>query len=353
MTDVDLFWRDSVLNSCSWLKNDFGCEPADIFIHSDYMAPIFERSQLGGMQVDRNVIRAFLPYDYRSYDSDRRNCDNLYLGPLQRKIGLLKQVLRGIDDLSYNYEKLHYLHRHERDEPSCEQAILEIKTELDRILAEAGQPQGSDEKDLLTGLNEAKVTLGAIIRELHERMDECECHIRRARCFYDDNQFEIIEELPRLPLPLDGEIVSFPEHDQHNGRVFFAMARGAPMLYVVGMNEALCAQAMLPTKAKLGHIVRVRYGNTMGGGIGSGCFIYNMLERLGVELLVTDIYNNPMEGDRRCYKLYPEMRGSYNLNDYHRVASARWSEFPVNFLDCSPSGKAKAREALCASPSGD
>ena len=146
-----------------------------------------------------------------------------------------------------------------------------------------------------------------------------------------------IEELPRLDLPLDGQIVHFPEGSSATGRVVFLELDVSshllgnftvPMVYAFVENAAFCALKLLPNRAVVSHVVHVRYGGGMGGGSASGIWLLNVLRQLKCECLVSDGHYYTQCGDERAYQLYPALRGfemSESARTIRTVASQAWS----------------------------
>lgn len=127
-----------------------------------------------------------------------------------------------------------------------------------------------------------------------------------------------IEELPRLDLPLDAEIVHFPEGSDATGRVVFMELEVAsdllgsftvPLIYAFVENAAFCAQTLLPNQAAISHVVHVRYGGGCGGGSASGIWLLNVLRQLNCECLISDGHYYRQRGDERAWQLYPQLRG--------------------------------------------
>jgi len=142
-----------------------------------------------------------------------------------------------------------------------------------------------------------------------------------AGVLYEDDQTQVsaehTEELPRIALPLDDDIVSF-SHDARAegnlGRVLYREVKVetvtfgtiyAPLLYVFAENEAFCALKMLPHGAVVSHVVHVRYGGGHGGGLASGSWLLSVLARLQTRYFLTDGHLHEQNGDLAAYQHYP------------------------------------------------
>ncbi|TNF27992.1 MAG: hypothetical protein EP329_18590 [Deltaproteobacteria bacterium] len=127
----------------------------------------------------------------------------------------------------------------------------------------------------------------------------------------------VIEELPRLDLPLDERIVDFPKGSIATGRVIYLELRvrstelgkyPARCLYVFAENEAFCGKMILPNKGMLSHVIHVRYGGGAGGGgKASGIWLKNVLGRLGCEFFLTDDHAQLQSGDAAALEIYPAL----------------------------------------------
>lgn len=145
------------------------------------------------------------------------------------------------------------------------------------------------------------------------------------------------EELSSLQLPLDPEIVHHPAGNTWTGRVFFLNIEvrsselgtfTAPMLYVCAENAAFCALKMLPSRARVTHVVHVRYGCGYGGGSSSGVWLLNVLRRVHCKCFLTDFHLHRSSGDERVYQLFPSLAGPERtdcLKEIRVTPGSRWS----------------------------
>jgi len=130
---------------------------------------------------------------------------------------------------------------------------------------------------------------------------------------------ESVEELPRLDIPCDNQIVDFPKTSHVNGRVLFLEVKvtsdvfeefSAPIVYAFVENAAFCAKCIFPQEGKFSHIVHIRFGGGLGGGGKStGIWMLNILRKLRCECFITDSHYAIQSGDERVYALYPELAG--------------------------------------------
>jgi hypothetical protein len=147
-----------------------------------------------------------------------------------------------------------------------------------------------------------------------------------------------IEELPRCKLPLDDQIVDFPQGSLATNRVLFLEAEIssnvlgkflAPVVYAFVENGAFCAERVLPKGGRFSHVVHVRYGGGCGGGgKSSGIWLLNVLRQLHCELFVTDSHYSRQSGDERTYTIYPSLAGNEDQSQLEQIRvlpSEGWS----------------------------
>jgi hypothetical protein len=164
-----------------------------------------------------------------------------------------------------------------------------------------------------------------------------------------------IEELPPVQLPLDPEIVHFPEEGRATGRVVFMEMEvnsdkvgqfRAPVIYVFAENEPFCARKIMPCGGQTTHVIHIRYTGCGGGGRASGGWLLNVLLKLKCEVFITDGHHEMQEGDWAAIRLYPELGGpedaegagagvqgrrrggephGYHLECIRRIKGERWS----------------------------
>ncbi len=147
---------------------------------------------------------------------------------------------------------------------------------------------------------------------------------------------QYMEELPRITVPVDREIVHFPDKSPGLGKVFFlellveSNQLGTytyPVIFCFVENEAFCAKVLLRKNGIISHAIHVRYGGGCGGGgNASGIWVPNVLTRLGCKVIVTDSHYYLQNGDEAAYRLYPELRGTHPVMRVIRtVKSDGWS----------------------------
>lgn len=111
---------------------------------------------------------------------------------------------------------------------------------------------------------------------------------------------DTIEELPRLELPLHHDLVAFEPSLATHRVVFFTVSVAshrlgsfrAPILYVFSENAAFCSDCLLRHEARISHVVHVRYGHGLGGGLSGPGWIRGQLARLHTEVFFTDPHHD-------------------------------------------------------------
>ena len=131
------------------------------------------------------------------------------------------------------------------------------------------------------------------------------------RLIYQDNHTTIeilnIEELPRLNLELNPEIVDFPAGSSATDRLIFIEVKVTsdvlgefkfPILYAFAENEAFYCKKLVPNNAVISHVLHVRYGGGLfGGGKASGIWLKNVLCKLKTEVFISDDKFSLQSGD--------------------------------------------------------
>ncbi|MEO1855795.1 MAG: hypothetical protein ABGY95_00315 [Rubritalea sp.] len=106
-----------------------------------------------------------------------------------------------------------------------------------------------------------------------------------------------VEQLPDCVLPRNPNLISFPEGNDSNDKVFFMqleIKRGnttshAPLIYAFVENTAFCAKVLLKHQAQLSHILHIRYGGGLGGGGSSrGVWLQQTLSTFNVEYYIVN-----------------------------------------------------------------
>ncbi len=142
---------------------------------------------------------------------------------------------------------------------------------------------------------------------------------------YKDNRTKVIikemELLPNLPLPLDPDILHFPNPvPVAYGKVIYFLVEvesillGAlkyPVLYVFNENEAFCSKILLQYNARITHVIRKRYGSGWGGGYANGLWLLGILKKLrATDFLFVNIPDRLGRGDEAALRLYPNLWGA-------------------------------------------
>lgn len=151
-----------------------------------------------------------------------------------------------------------------------------------------------------------------------------------------------LEELPSLDLPLDERLIDFPKAHELTNRVFFAWleltASGldepvtVPLIYIFSENTAFAHDVLLARRAKLSHLVHIRYGGGLwGGGKAAGAWLPYAAAQLGCPDYVSDgRFKNWQRGDEHVRKVYPRFFGepSWSLSESYRdLPGIRWSNY--------------------------
>lgn len=162
----------------------------------------------------------------------------------------------------------------------------------------------------------------------------------RSKLVLWDNRTKItvgeVEELPWLDLPLNGGIVQRPALQAYLGRAFFLKIKVEskqlgdfiyPVLYIIAENEAFCAQKILPQRGRISHLVHRRYGYSAGGGgLCSGIWLYNVLKRMGCQVLISDGIFNFGDGDRLAMKIFPSLAGNCRKPRTKMIRTLKWCD---------------------------
>lgn len=79
------------------------------------------------------------------------------------------------------------------------------------------------------------------------------------------------------------------------------------LIHVCVENAAFCARILVPNAPCLSHIVQVRYGHGLGGGLAGPAWITRNVARLGAEVFVTDEHHQVTAYNEEVYRLFPEL----------------------------------------------
>lgn len=155
---------------------------------------------------------------------------------------------------------------------------------------------------------------------------------------YEDSRTKVIveniEELPRLGLPLNNEIVAIPGGSAETGKVVFIEIKVTsnklgefkyPVIYASVENEAFCSKILLPMNSDISHIMHVKYGGGLGGAKMSGVWLLNVLKRLNCKIFVTD-GGYQLDADQTAFTIYPNLNGDRPKLDVIRTMDKeKWS----------------------------
>lgn len=126
---------------------------------------------------------------------------------------------------------------------------------------------------------------------------------------------ENIEQLELLQLPVLSELVLIPDGSKATNRALFMNimvysdklgAYTVPVIYCFAENTVFFKDILLANKAKISHVIHVRYGGGLGGGgKASGVWILKTLKLLSSEILITDNNYHWQAGDEFAFSLCP------------------------------------------------
>jgi hypothetical protein len=145
------------------------------------------------------------------------------------------------------------------------------------------------------------------------------------------------ERLPDVSLPSFRDLID--ERAPCSGRADFFELRvesqpngvfPARLLYVEAENAAFCARYLLARRARVTHLVQVRYGQGEGGARTCGGWLERFTEALGTEVVVSDPRLGPGHGDAwRQERCFPELRGyqapTTSTRPIRTMRGERWS----------------------------
>jgi len=152
---------------------------------------------------------------------------------------------------------------------------------------------------------------------------------------------EYVEELPKLMQPIQSELPYEGDLDKpytYTNRIFYIKINiqskemgfiSFPVIYAFIENESFFGNILYPNKAKISHIVHVRYGGGGGGGgNASGGWLLNILKLVNCEMFITDNHHTLQEGDKKALKMYSFIptQSSASLKPIRVLSSKSWSE---------------------------
>ncbi|MFM7683572.1 MAG: hypothetical protein ACKO7P_12645 [Bacteroidota bacterium] len=166
---------------------------------------------------------------------------------------------------------------------------------------------------------------------------------------YKDLQTEVsvtdLEQLSDLHIPLDPEVVHFPDGSHATNKVIFMKIKITsrelgtiyyPVLYAFVQNESFYSSVLEPYHARISHIIHVRYGGGMGGGGSArGTWILHVLAKLHTQELIADnhdiglgVYNSG-PGDEFFLRKHPSLpKMPYqNLQAIRTTQGEQWSNY--------------------------
>lgn len=150
-----------------------------------------------------------------------------------------------------------------------------------------------------------------------------------------------IEALPDLRLPLDSDLVHFPDQASANGPAVFMELEVtsdqlgtfyAPLIYLFVENVAFFTHLAIPAGARFSHVIHVRHGGGLGGGGScSGAWLLDTLAVTECEAFITDGHLHDRPGDRIARRALRAAAGEavhsdpVKLQAYRFLQGTAWS----------------------------
>ena len=143
------------------------------------------------------------------------------------------------------------------------------------------------------------------------------------------------EFLQKLELPLNAEIVRFPDRNQYTGCIFFMEVLlqsktfgefKKPLIYAISENEAFCSKVLLPNNAEIQQIIHIRYGHGFGGSITSGAWIQRVFKKINTQMYINDSKFHENDADKKALNFYPNLNGEIPEYEVLRtIDGEKWS----------------------------
>jgi hypothetical protein len=134
---------------------------------------------------------------------------------------------------------------------------------------------------------------------------------------HDDGRSKVtlsnIEQLNPLQFLRYADYRLNDENKKYFNRVFFFNATiesdefgsiTKPVLYAFSCNEQICSELLIPKKAKISHVIHVRYGHGFGGGNSSGHWLQHVLSELHCEVYIHDALSHYYDNEYRIIPHY-------------------------------------------------
>ena len=125
-----------------------------------------------------------------------------------------------------------------------------------------------------------------------------------------------IENLGRIEFDSYSDYQLTEQNRHFYNRVFFFNATiesadfgsiTKPVLYIFCCNEQLCSELLLPMKAKVSHVIHIRYGHCFGGANSSGHWLQHVLSLLQCEMYIHDGLSHYYDNEQRIISYYSEV----------------------------------------------
>ncbi len=152
---------------------------------------------------------------------------------------------------------------------------------------------------------------------------------------------DVVEELPNLNLPLDADLVDFPEAGPVTGRVFFLTvdvhsvplktSYKAHLVYAFVENAAFCSGMLLRYRARLSHVLHIRYGGSFGGGTATGGWLRGVLPQLSCQMFISDgRHDDWSSGDTFAVQHFPSLdlqADQVGFRSIRTLPASGWSNY--------------------------
>lgn len=137
---------------------------------------------------------------------------------------------------------------------------------------------------------------------------------------HDDGRAKVtvsnIEDVGRINVDYYADHQLTKDNARFFNRVFFFHATiespvfgtiTKPVLYAFCCNEQFCSEMMIPNKAKVSHVIHIRYGHGFGGANCSGHWIQHVLSSLDCEMYINDTLSHYSENEHRIIAHYGDV----------------------------------------------
>lgn len=146
-----------------------------------------------------------------------------------------------------------------------------------------------------------------------------------------------IENLGRIEFDSYSDYQLTEQNRHFYNRVFFFNATiesadfgtiTKPVLYFFCCNEQLCSELLLPMKAKVSHVIHIRYGHGFGGANSSGHWLQHVLSLLQCEMYIHDGLSHYYDNEQRIIAYFSEsipQKSISTLTTIREIDGRGWS----------------------------